>query len=123
MNIEDFREYCLSLGDVVEKMPFGKFAARYDSILVFYVCGHMFCLIDVDDFTYTAIKSTPDEIEILKSKYSSVCKPFNLSERHWIQLNFGEDIPDSEIRSLISRAYDIIKQKYTKKKSLPKKKS
>lgn len=44
MDIEEFRKYCLSLGDVSEKMPFGKFAARYDSILAFYVYGHMFCL-------------------------------------------------------------------------------
>ncbi len=45
MNIEDFRDYCLSLdNDVIEKTPFGKFAAaRYDSILVFYTVGHMFC--------------------------------------------------------------------------------
>ena len=37
MNIEEFREYCLSLGEVKEKMPFGKFAQRFDSLLVFYV--------------------------------------------------------------------------------------
>ncbi len=38
MNIEDFRDYCLSLGnpgEVEEKTPFGKFARRYESILVF----------------------------------------------------------------------------------------
>lgn len=40
MNIEKFREYCLSLGDdVTEKTPFGKFARKYESILVFYVRG------------------------------------------------------------------------------------
>ena len=41
MNIEDYRNYCLSLGDdVEERMPFKVF--RYGSeVLVFYVCGHM----------------------------------------------------------------------------------
>ncbi len=62
MDIEEFRKYCLSLGDVSEKMPFGKFAARYDSILAFYVYGHMFCFIDIDNFTFVNVKSTPDEI-------------------------------------------------------------
>ena len=42
MNIEDYRNYCLSLGeDVEEKFPFTAF--RYaGNVLVFYVCGHMF---------------------------------------------------------------------------------
>ena len=42
MNIEDYREFCLSLGgDVEEKLPFTAF--QYASgVLVFYVHGHMF---------------------------------------------------------------------------------
>ena len=100
---------------VTEKTPFGKFARRYDSILVFYILGHMFCLVDIDDFTSVTVKSTPDEIESLKMTYSSVGKPLNLHERHWIQLNLDGDIPDHKIYSLIRNAYDIIKAKYTKK--------
>lgn len=63
MNIEEFREYCLSMEGVTEKTPFGKFARRYDSILVFYVLDHMFCFVDIDDFSSVTVKSTPDEIE------------------------------------------------------------
>ena len=36
MNIEELREYCLSMEGVTEKTPFGKFARRFDSVLVFY---------------------------------------------------------------------------------------
>ena len=49
MNIEDYREYCLSLGaDVEEKLPFQKFFAKQsgkaerksgEGVLVFYVMG------------------------------------------------------------------------------------
>ena len=41
MNIEGFRDYCLSMDGVTEKIPFGKFAHRFDSLLVFYVLDHM----------------------------------------------------------------------------------
>ncbi len=112
MNIEEFREYCLSLGDVTEKTPFGKFARRFDSILVFYVLGHMFCLIDMDYFNSVNVKSTPEEIDELKLTYSSVSKPVNLSERYWIQLDFNGDIPDDKIRELVKRSFDIVKEKY-----------
>ncbi len=112
MNIEEFREYCLSLGEVTEKTPFGKFARRYDSVLVFYVLGHMFCLTDMDYFNSVNVKSTPEEIDELKLTYSSVSKPVNLSERYWIQLDFNGDIPDDKIRELVKRSFDIVKEKY-----------
>lgn len=51
MNIEELREYCLSIEVVTEKIPFRKFARRFDSVLVFYILDHMFCLTDMDDFT------------------------------------------------------------------------
>ena len=114
MNIEDFREYCLALEGVTEKTPFGKFARRYDSILVFYILDHMFCFIDMDNFTSVTLKSTPDEIEELRTLHSSVDAPLNRSLRHWIQLNLNGDIHDREIYALVNRAYHIVKAKYSK---------
>ena len=51
MNIEEYRDYCLSLGaDVEEKLPFTAF--RYASnVLVFYVYGHMFAFFDCADYS------------------------------------------------------------------------
>lgn len=123
MNIEEFRDYCMSMESVTEKTPFGKFAPRFDSILVFYVLDHMFCLVDIDDFSSVTVKSTPDEIEEIKMRHSSVSKPMNLSDRHWIQLNLNGDIPDHEICTLVMRAYDIVKTRYTpgiRKRNCPK---
>ena len=116
MNIEDIRDYCLSMDDVTEKTPFGKFARRYDSILVFYVLDHMFCFVDMDDFTSVTVKSTPDEVEEIRMSHASVSNPLNQSLRHWIQLNLNGDVSDSVIYSLVRRAYDIVKEKYQKKK-------
>lgn len=115
MNIEDLRAYCLSKEGVTEKTPFGKFASRYDSILVFYVLDHMFCMVDMDDFGWATVKLTPEEIEDLRMNHLSAIKPLNLSEKHWVQLNFHGDIPESMIFSSITKAYDIVKAKYSKK--------
>lgn len=119
MNIEELREYCLSLAEVTEKTPFGKFARRYDSILVFYILGHMFCLVDMDNFTSVTVKLPPDEIEELKMNRLSVSKPVNLHERYWLQLDLHGDIPDREIYALVRRAYTIVKTKYTRKSGKP----
>lgn len=116
MNIEELREYCLSMGGVTEKTPFGRFATRFDSVLVFYILDHMFCMTDMDDFTSVTVKATPEVIESLKMTRSSVGSNRNMSERHWIQLNLNGDVPDREIYGLIKQSYEIVKLKYTKKR-------
>lgn len=116
MNIEELREYCLSMEGVTEKTPFGKFARRFDSVLVFYILDHMFCLTDMDDFTSVTVKAAPEVIDDLKMTRTSVGSHRNMSERHWIQLNLNGDISDREIYNLVKRSYEIVKVKYTKKR-------
>lgn len=114
MNIEELRDYCLSIDGVTEKTPFGKFARRFDSVLVFYILDHMFCLTDMDDFASVTVKAEPEVIEELKMTRSSVSSHRNMSERHWIQLNLNGDIADREIYDLVKRSYEIVKAKYTR---------
>ena len=55
-NIEDYRDYCLSLGaDVEEKLPFTMFKSG-ENVLVFYVCGHMFAFFDCADYSVVTLK-------------------------------------------------------------------
>lgn len=75
MNIEEFRDYCLSMDGVMEKTPFGKFAPRFDSTLVFYVLDHMFCMVDMDDFTSVSFRSNDEEIARITERYSAVTPP------------------------------------------------
>lgn len=63
MNVEEIRDYCLSLGsDVEEKLPFVKFK-NGEGVLVFYVCGHMFCFFDLNDFQVISLKCQPERID------------------------------------------------------------
>ena len=115
MNIEGFRDYCLSMDGVTEKIPFGKFAHRFDSLLVFYVLDHMFCMVDMDDFTSVSFRSTDEEIARITERYSAVTTPVNKALKFWLRVNLNEDMPDSVIYSCVRRAYEIIKEKYSKK--------
>lgn len=115
MDIIEFREYCLELGDVEERTPFGKFNAKYDSILAFYVCGHMFCFIDIEDFSYVDLKAAPEVIEELRMTKSSVGNPINQSLKHWIKIDLSGDVADSQILDLVKDAFNLIKEKYAPK--------
>ncbi len=116
MKVEELREFCLSLGYVEEKIPFGKFARRYDSTLVFYVMGHMFCMFDLDDFIWVAVRSTADEIEEIAANHTAVL-PGRKNMKLWLNVAVGGDISDSMIFELVKRAYNIIRDKYTNKKN------
>ncbi len=111
MNIEDYRNYCLSLGeDVEEKFPFTAF--RYaGNVLVFYVCGHMFAFFDCDNFTVITLKCQPDHIGDLKERYSCIGKPFNESPKYWIGVD-PDTASDALLRELTRNSYEIVKSKY-----------
>ncbi len=114
MDLFELRDYCLSFEGVTEKMPFGNFAKRFDSILVFYVADHMFCMTDIENCTYVNVRSTPERISYLYDHFSALSQPINRTLRYWIQLNFNGDIPDVLIRRLIAESYEIVKANHTK---------
>ncbi len=114
MNIEDYRNYCLSLGDdVEERMPFKAF--RYASeVLVFYVCGHMFSFFDCNNFSAVTLKCQPDRIEDLKERHSCIGKPFNESPRYWIGVD-PAIASDVLLRELTLNSYTLVREKYQHK--------
>lgn len=113
MNIEDYREYCLSLGDdVEEKLPFTAFLYA-NGVLVFYVHDHMFSFFDCDNFCVITLKCQQERIDELKTQYSCIVKPFNLSPKYWIGIDVNT-APDNLLQELTRNSYDIVKLKYKK---------
>lgn len=114
MNIEDYRALCLSLDDdVEEKMPFGAFPAA-QSVLAFYIGGHIFAICDIDHFQTVTLKCRPDRIVQLKEHYDSITEPFNLSPKHWIGVSTNAD---KLLRQLTAESFLIVKNKYRQSKS------
>lgn len=118
MNIEEFRDYCLSLPESTEATPFEKFSRGKFTILgrlvltiVFYVGGHMFCYFNVDDFSNITIKCDPAEMAELKEQYQSVSDPFNGDKRYWISVQPNMDLPDYELKDLVRKSYEIVKSR------------
>lgn len=111
MDIESYREYCLSLGsDVIEKLPFQAF--RYaNGVLVFYVHGHMFSFFDCDNFKVVTLKCAPERIEELYAQYDCIVKPFNMSPKYWIGID-PHEAPDNLLCELTRNSYEIVKAKY-----------
>lgn len=114
MNIEAFREYCLSLGDVEEKLPFAKMAGG-DSVLAFYVNGHTFCYCNIEEFKTVIVKCQSERICELTESVKGICPPDNhFNPKYWIGLDVL--VVETEIlKELVANSYDIVKSKYKKK--------
>lgn len=111
MNIETFRNYCLGLPGVTEKMPFEKFAKGRLAILVFYVSGHMFCYFDINNFSSITVKCQPQRMAALKEHYDAVGAPYNGNPRYWMSITMGADMTDSQVMELVRNSYELVKQR------------
>ncbi|MBO4443815.1 MAG: MmcQ/YjbR family DNA-binding protein [Bacteroidaceae bacterium] len=113
MNIEDYRNLCLSMGDdVEERLPFTAFRAAQD-VLAFYVHEHIFAICDISDFRTVTLKCQPERIGELKEQHPEISQPFNLSPKHWIGVSTDAD--KSLLESLTRNSYELVKNKYPTK--------
>jgi len=109
MDIEAFREYCLSKSHVTEGTPFG------ETVLVFKVAGKMFALASLDEIPATAnLKCDPDRALELRDRYEQVRPGYHMNKKHWNTVEIDSGLPDAEIRKMIDHSYDLVVQ------SLPK---
>ena len=114
MDIESYRDFCLSLGgDVEERLPFVRFK-NGEGVLVFYVCGHMFAFFDCNDYHVVSLKCRPECIDELKAQYSCIGNPYNESPGHWIGID-PHSAPDGLLQELTRNSYAIVKTKYSNK--------
>ena len=116
MNVEEFREYCLSLPGVSEKMPFPNVADRYSrDVLCFYVGDKWFCFVNIEVFDFCCIKCRPEESTELRARYEGVKPGWHMNKKYWISVYFNQDVPDGKIKELVSKSYDIVVRSLTKK--------
>ena len=117
MNIEEFRDYCLSLSKVTEKMPFAQFHGA-NTILVFYIAGKSFCYVNIDKFDSCMIKGDPKTIVLLKERYVCVENPSHFGAKHWMNIRLNQDMDDETLKDLIRQSYEIVSSGLSKKSAL-----
>ena len=84
MNVEEFREYCLSLPGVSEKMPFPNVADRYSrDVICLYVCDKWFCFVNIEVFDFCCIKCRPEESTELRARYEGVKLGWHMNKKYW----------------------------------------
>lgn len=102
MNIEEFRNFCLSLKGTTEDFPFDEQA------LVFKVMGKMFALTNVDTFESINLKCDPEKALELREQYPAVQPGYHMSKKHWNTVLTDGEIPDPLLKQWTRDSYDLV---------------
>jgi len=109
MDIEQFREYCLSKKGVTEELPFGP------ETLVYKVMGKIFALTGLDSEVFTVnLKCDPERAVSLREEFSFIIPDYHMNKKHWNTVNF-ERAPSKMASELVDHSYDIVVSGLTKK--------
>lgn len=114
MNIEQYRNYCLTKKGVTEEFPFD------EETLVFKVMGKMFALTSLKRWEEgndsVNLKCDPDRALELREEYESINPGFHMSKKHWntVHVNNG-DLSEKLIHELIDHSYELVVNGLTKK--------
>jgi len=110
MNVEEYRDYCLSFPCTSESFPFN------ETVLVFKVLDKMFSLADIESYNGINVKCDPEKAIELREEYYGVTSAFHMSKVHWNTIAVDGSISDSLIKDWIKDSYELVVSKMTKKK-------
>ena len=102
MDIVEFREFCLSLPEVEECLPFDEVT------LVFKVGGRMFAVAGLDNPIGFVVKCDPDRAIVLRDRYEQVKAAFHFNKKHWNSLRFEGKMSDRQLEAEIRHSYLLV---------------
>nr|WP_314786116.1 MmcQ/YjbR family DNA-binding protein [uncultured Capnocytophaga sp.] len=111
MNIETFRDFCLTLPHTTEDMPFG------ENFLVFRIANRIFALMNLNRVPMSvSLKCEPERAIELREEYpDKIVAGYHLNKKHWNTLLL-ESLPEVLIKEMVQHSYDQVLAKYQRRK-------
>ena len=118
MTRQEIIEYCLTFPAAYEDYPFDDVAdagawtlmrhrANQKSFAMIFERNGGLCL---------NLKCDPFEADFLRQAFESVSPAYHMNKTHWNTVTLGGDVPEEELKRMISRSYDLIKPKVRKRR-------
>ena len=106
MDIETFRNYCLSLPGTTEGMKWEH--------LCFMIEEKIFVIIDIDEGNRFSTKCTSEEFDELTAR-DGIEQAYHLAKRQWVQIANLEVLNDLELKERIENSRTLVLAKLPKK--------
>ena len=115
MNIEEVREYALSLQGVTEDQAFGEDIVNFRLEGKIFVClwlgGGKYDM--KDGRSRIALKLSPDRNIELREQFSTVTPAYHWNKTHWSDVYY-EDMDEALVKEVIKESYRLIISKLPK---------
>ena len=116
MDVEEVRNYALSLPGVTEDQPFG------DDIITYRVEGKIFLCLWLGGGRYDmnggvarfACKLTPERNEELRDEYDTIQPAYHWNKKHWSDIYF-DNLETATVEAIIRESHTLIISKLPKK--------
>lgn len=108
MNVEEIREYCLSLKHTAEGMPFG------EDTLVFKVGGKIFALLSLRGDNRLNLKCLPELAVELREQFDYVIPGYHMNKKHWNSI-LCDLATREELIEWINHSYELVVSSLPKK--------
>ena len=103
MDIEQIRDYCLSMQKVEEETPFGP------ETLVFKVCGKIFLLLSLDSEELRFnVKCDPDKATELREEFFCVLPGYHMNKKYWNTIIVDGSVPSGRLKEWIDHSYELV---------------
>jgi predicted DNA-binding protein (MmcQ/YjbR family) len=110
VTIKQAGAWCAEQPGAVLEFPFGPDPAVYK------VGGKIFALIGLNDApARMSVKVDPEDGVALRAQYECIIPGYHLNKRHWVTVNFVDEIKPSVVRELIADSYAIVRESLPKK--------
>ena len=106
MDIETFRDYCLSLPGTTEGM-------KWDH-LCFMVEEKIFVIIAIDEGNSFSTKCTTEEFEELTAR-NGIKQAYHMAKKQWVQIENLEVLNDRELKKRVETSRALVLAKLSKK--------
>lgn len=105
MNIEQIREFCLSLPHATEDVKWG-------NDLTFCIGEKMFAVVTLEQVEKTAMsfKCTPEKFSELIEREGIFPAPY-VARYHWVGLDNFDVIEENELKDLVHKSYKMVREK------------
>ena len=109
MDQESVRRFCLSLPHVDEKV-------QWENDLLFRIGGKMFAVVALEPShgVLMSFKCTPEKFAELVEYDGIIPAPY-VARYHWVGFERFDALPDRELKELLTKAYELVRDKLPKK--------
>lgn len=107
LNIEEIRDYALSLEDVTEGFPFG------ESVLVLKTNNKMFLLLPLDETALQFnVKCEPDMALQLREEFPDAVLPgYHMNKKHWNTIVVNGVLKNQQLKQMIADSHQLVSKK------------